>query len=88
MSTMRDLLSQWVDAEVNVINPQSYVVTALKDSLTMETYQAKVTEVGDDFVRLRFHAVRRKEDMPVDQLIPLNEVKRVSTWGEDKYLHL
>lgn len=88
MSTMRELLSQWVNADVHVVNPQSYVVTALKDSLTMETYQAKLAEVGEDFVRLRFHATRRKEDMPVDQLIPLHEVKRVSTWGDDKYLHL
>lgn len=88
MSTTRSVLNEWVNSEVTVVNPQSYIETVLKDSLTMETYKATITEVGEDYVRLNYHASRKKEDLPVNQVIPLHEVKRISLWGDERFLHL
>lgn len=86
--TTREVLEQWVGQEVTVINPQSFIETQIQSNLVMETYQAKVSEVGEDFIRLEYNAKKKKEDLAVDQVIPLHELRRISTWGGDRFLHL
>jgi hypothetical protein len=88
MSTTRDVLMEWLNAEVTVVNPQSFKHTQLKDALVMETYTAKVAEIGDDFIRLSYVATRRKEAVPVNQVVPLHDIKRISVWGDERILHL
>ena len=86
--TTKDVLDQWVGQEVTVINPQSFIQTQIQSNLVTETYQAKVAEVGEDYIRLEFEAKKKKEDLPVDQVIPLHELRRISTWGGERFLHL
>ena len=35
MSTVRDVLNQWMDAEITVVNPHSFAETAIKDVIRM-----------------------------------------------------
>ena len=88
MATTSDVLQDWLDQEITVINPQSYAETIIKDTIRMETYQARIKEIGDDFLRLAFTATRRNVETPVDQVIPFHEIRRISVWGEDRFLHL
>jgi hypothetical protein len=88
MARLRDVLSEWLNEQIKVVNPQSYIQTALKDSLTMETYQAEISEVGEDYVRLKYWASRKNEPQPVDQVVPFEDIKRISVWGEERILHL
>jgi len=88
MNSIGDVLGKWMDEEITVINPQSYSETVIREVVHMETYQAKVAEIGGDFVRLTFTAMRKKEEQPVDQVIPIHEIKRISQWGGDRFLHL
>ncbi len=88
MATMRDVFTELVDKTLKVVNPQSYVESIMKEDLRMESYDAKVIEVGDDFIRLYFQASKKKELTEVDQVIPFHEVKRISRWGDQRILHL
>lgn len=88
MPRLRDVLLTWLDHEVTVVNPQSFSESVLRDTVSLETYQAQITEVGEDYVRLGYDAHKRKALEHVDQVIPLAEVKRVTHWGEERILHL
>jgi hypothetical protein len=88
MANLHDVLREWIDRRVTVVNPQSFAETVVRDVIRMETYQAVVSEVGDDFVRLNFAAAKRNVESEVDQVIPFHEVKRISVWGEERLLHL
>jgi hypothetical protein len=88
MVSMRDVLLKWLDTEVTVVNPQSFAETMLKEVIRMETYRAKIVELGSDYVRLSFTAPKKNEPQPVDQVIPFHEIKRISQWGDERILHL
>ncbi len=88
MANLYDVLKEWVDQRVTVVNPQSFAETVVRDVIRMETYQATVQEIGDDFVRLHFQASKRNVDADVDQVIPFHEIKRISVWGDERLLHL
>lgn len=88
MASMKDVLADLVNMQVTVVNPQSYVESVMKDSLRMETYEAKVVEIGDDYIRLHYEAKKKQELQEVDQIIPIVEVKRISRWGDERILHL
>lgn len=88
MATMRELLVEWRDSEVTVVNPQSFAETMLKEVIRMETYRAKIVEIGSDYLRLHFTATKKNDPQPVDQIIPFHEVKRMSEWGGERILHL
>lgn len=88
MSTLRTVLSDWLEQEVTVVNPQSFAETLVKDTIRLETYKAKIQEIGEDFIRLGFAASKRNVETPVDQVIPFHEVKRISVWGDERLLHL
>lgn len=88
MATLHQTLKEWIGEEVTVVNPQSFAETVIKDVIRMETYTAKIQEIGDDFVRLHYSAVKRNVETPVDQVIPFHEIRRISVWGDEKLLHL
>ena len=82
------LLQAWVGSEVTVVNPESYKSTQLGKGLTFQTYNAKLEQIGDDFLKLTFTAKKQETTTNVEQIIPLNRVKRISSWGEEKLIHL
>lgn len=88
MATLKSVLDQWADSKVVVINPQSFIETQIQSNLVMETYEAQLVEVGEDFIRLKFDAKKKKEELPVDQVVPLHELRRISTWGDERFIHL
>jgi hypothetical protein len=88
MPDFRSYLGEWVGGDVTVINPESYKLTALGKGLTFQTYRAKLEQVGDDFIRLSFSSVKGESQTSVEQLVPLARVKRVSSWGDEKLVHL
>ncbi len=82
------LLQSWVGSEVTVVTPESYKSTQLGKGLTFQTYQAKLDQIGDDFLKLTFTAKKQETTTDVEQIIPLNRVKRISSWGDEKLIHL
>jgi hypothetical protein len=88
MSSMRDRLGEWVNQKVTLIIPESYIESVMKDVIRMEKYEAMVTEIGDDFVRLKYEASKKKEMQEVDQVVPLSHVKRLTVWGGERFLQL
>ncbi len=82
------LLEEWVGSQVTVVNPESYKLTALGKGLTFQTYKAKLAEIGDDYIKLSFTAVKGDSQTSVEQLVPISQIKRVSAWGEEKLVHL
>jgi hypothetical protein len=87
-NTFRGLLEGWVDQEVTVVNPESYKSTQLGKGLTFQTYPAKVDELGEDFIKLAYSSVKGESQTAVEQIIPLNMVKRISMWGDERIVHL
>ena len=47
-----------------------------------------VTRNRDDFVKLTFAARKGDAETNVEQIIPLERIKRISVWGEEKLIHL
>ena len=88
MAKLMSLLGEWVGSEVTIINPESYKSTALGKGLTFQSYKAKFEELGDDFVRISFAAKKGDSHTQVEQLIPYDQIKRVSRWGDEKLIHL
>jgi len=86
--TFAAVLAEWVGADVTVVNPESYKSTALGKGLTFQTYQAKLDEMGEDFIRLTFAARKADAESTVEQLIPTYRIKRLSLWGGEKLIHL
>lgn len=82
------LMNEWVGSEVTVVNPESYKSTALGKGLTFQTYVAKLDQIGDDFLKLTFTAKKGESETQVEQLIPLDQIKRISRWGDEKLIHL
>ena len=86
--SFKAILESWVGQQVTVINPQSYRKTPLSDGVALETYTATITTVEDDYVSLSFEARKRNQMEKVEQVVPFSEVKRVSTWGGERFLQL
>jgi hypothetical protein len=86
--TLSKVLNEWLNQDITVVNPQSFAETIVKDTIRMETYLAKIVEIGEDCIRLSFTAPKRTVDMPVNQVIPFHEIKRISEWGDERLLHL
>ncbi|MFQ5512210.1 MAG: hypothetical protein ACE5EO_10205 [Candidatus Krumholzibacteriia bacterium] len=84
----RALIEEWVGSNVTVVNPESYKLTALGKGLTFQTYVAKLDRVGADYVTLSFSSVKQESRTSVEQVIPLEMIKRISTWGDEKLIHL
>jgi len=87
-NTFAALLESWIGAEVTVINPESFKSTALGKGLTFQSYPAKVSELGSDFVKLTFSAIKKDSETQVEQIVPIDRIKRISVWGDEKLIHL
>lgn len=83
-----DLLKDWVGKDVTVVNPESYKLTALGKGLSFQTYSATMSEMGGDYVKITFSAVKQEQQTSVEQLIPLKNIKRISLWGDERLIHL
>ncbi|MEJ2720750.1 MAG: hypothetical protein P8181_06360 [bacterium] len=86
--TFRGILESWADAQVTVVNPESFKSTALGQGLSFQSYTARLVKVGDDFIKLSFSAVKKDAQTEVEQIIPIGLIKRVSVWGDEKLIHL
>ena len=83
-----DLLQEWVGSQVTVVNPESYKLTALGKGLTFQTYAAKLDQVGNDFIKLTFSSVKQDSQTTVEQVVPVDKIKRISRWGDEKLIHI
>jgi hypothetical protein len=83
-----DVLKAWEGSAVTIINPQSYTVSKITDGISFESYTANLASVHNDYVVLAFTHKKKSEEQPVEQFIPLAWVKRVSTWGDQRYIQL
>jgi hypothetical protein len=86
--TFKGLLESWADAQVTVVNPESFKSTALGQGLSFQSYAAQLVQIGDDFIKLSFSAVKKDAQTDVEQIIPIALIKRVSIWGGEKLIHL
>ena len=84
----KGLLEAWIGSQVTVINPESFKSTALGQGLSFQSYKAKLVEIGDDYMKLSFTAVKKDTQNEVEQIIPIYLIKRISIWGEEKLIHL
>lgn len=87
-NSFREILAAWLGQEVTVINPESFKLTQLGKGLGFQTYPAKLDELGDDFVKLAFSSVKGESQTAVEQIVPVSHIKRLSLWGEERFIHL
>ncbi len=83
-----DILKSWEGKSVTIINPQSYTVSKITDGISFESYTATLTTAADDYLKVTFVHKKQNEEQPVEQIIPLQWVKRVSVWGDQHYVQL
>ena len=81
-------LQEWVNDKITVINPASYRKGTITEGVALETYEATLVAIEEDFIRVSFEAQKKDSREKVVQLIPLHEVKRISIWGTEKFLQL
>ena len=86
--SFRGVLESWVDTIVTVVNPESFKSTALGKGLQFQSYPAKLASLGEDILKLTFAAKKGESETTVEQIVPIDRVKRVSIWGEEKIIHL
>ncbi|UCH82725.1 MAG: hypothetical protein JSW50_09605 [Candidatus Latescibacterota bacterium] len=86
--SFRGILESWADSQVTVVNPESFKSTALGQGLSFQSYAAQLSEIGADYIKLSFSAVKKDAQTEVEQIIPIAFIKRVSLWGGEKLIHL
>ncbi len=83
-----EMLKQWEGSTVIIINPESYSLGQLGDKITFESYEVTLTAVAGDYLHISFARPKKGEEAGVEQYIPLGMVKRVSVWGNQKYIQV
>jgi len=86
--TIKDVLAEWIGKKATVVNPQSYQKTALREHLGLETYEVEVVAVGDDYVLVGFESLKTDHPEHVEQYIPFHDIRRLSLWGDERYIQL
>ena len=86
--SFKEVLAGWVGRKATIINPQSYQKKALSEHLGLETYEVEVKHVGDDFVHVGFDAKKTGQSEHVEQYIPFHDIRRLSEWGDERYIQL
>jgi len=84
----RSILQSWVGSQVTVINPESFKATALGQGLGFQSYTAQIVELGEDYVKLAYTAIKKDSQTDVEQIVPISLVKRITIWGDERLLHL
>jgi len=82
------VLKSWQGESVTIINPQSYTVSKITDGISFESYTATLSEAADDYIKVTFIHKKKNEEQPVEQFIPMAWIKRVSIWGDQRYVQL
>lgn len=86
--TIKEVLTGWIGKKATVVNPQSYQKTALRETLGLETYEVEIREVGDDHVLVGFESLKTDHPEHVEQYIPFHDIRRISVWGDERYIQL
>ena len=84
----KSILQSWVGSQVTVINPESFKATALGQGLGFQSYTAQIVELGEDYVKLAYSAIKKDSQTDVEQIVPISLVKRITIWGGERLLHL
>jgi len=84
----RSILKSWEGGEITVINPESFKSTPLGLGLGFQSYTAKLSTVGEDFITLVYTAIKKDVQTDVEQIVPIALIKRISVWGGEKLIHL
>jgi hypothetical protein len=84
----RSILKSWEGSEITVINPESFKSTPLGLGLGFQSYAARLAEVGEDYVKLAYTAIKKDVQTDVEQVVPIALVKRISVWGGERLIHL
>ncbi len=82
------ILNSWKGGEVTIVNPQSFRRGAITNAIDLETFPAKLVQVGDDFVEVSYEAKKKGEMAPVTQFIPFTQIRRLSVWGSENLIHI
>ena len=84
----RSILKTWEGGDVTVINPESFKSTPLGLGIGFQSYTAKLEEVGEDYVKLSYTAIKKDVQTDVESIVPIRLIKRIAVWGGEKYVHL
>jgi len=86
--SFKAILDSWKDGDVTVVNPESFRRGAITNAIDLETFQARLIHVGEDFVEVAYEAKKRGEMTAVVQYIPLSQIRRLSVWGSENMIHV
>ena len=86
--SLRAILESWVGSNAIVVNPQSFQKKALREELSLETYEVEIEAVGTDFVQVGFDSKKTGHQEHVEQYIPFHDIRRLSVWGDERYIQL
>ncbi len=86
--SIKEVLSGWVGHKATVVNPQSFQKTTLREHLGLEIYEVEVMAVGDDFLHVGFESKKTDHPEHVEQYIPFHDIRRISVWGDERYIQL
>jgi hypothetical protein len=87
-SSFNSVLKEWENSTVTIINPESYTLGKLGDKIAFESYEVTLVGVSDDFIHISYARAKKGEDTNVEQYIPIGHVKRVSIWGDEKFIQI
>jgi len=82
------ILKEWEGNTVTIINPESYALGKLTDKIAFESYEVKLATVTNDYIHIVFARPKKGVEEGVEQYIPLNRIKRVSVWGDQKFVQI
>jgi len=86
--SFKSILQSWVGGQVTVINPESFKATALGQGLGFQSYTAQFVELGEDYIKLTYSAIKKDSQTEVEQIIPISLIKRITIWGGERLVHL
>lgn len=84
----KGILQSWVGGQVTVINPESFKATALGQGLGFQSYTAQIVEIGEDYIKLAYSAIKKDSQTEVEQIVPISLIKRITIWGGERLVHL
>ncbi len=87
-ASFAELLKSWEGQNVTIINPESYSLGQLGEDLKFETYDVTLAVVGSDYVQIDFSRSQQGVDAAVVQFIPSHRIKRVSSWGDRRFIQI
>jgi hypothetical protein len=83
-----EVLKAWENSKVTIINPESYSITKLSEGISFESYEVQLLLVTEDYIQISFAHKKGDQEQPVEQYVPMNKIKRVSLWGDQKFVQI